>query len=66
MSPASLQQNSRMLRRITQPVKPENRRNWCPSCEITIEPSVDSQGRYCPFCHQDIPTAMERGREHTT
>jgi len=61
MSAVNLNQNSRMLRRIAQPAKPENRRNWCPSCEKTIEPSVDSHGPFCPWCHKDVPSPMERG-----
>jgi len=60
MSNAGLHQNSRMLRRIAQPIQPKNRRNWCPNCEKTIEPSVDSRGPFCPFCHQNIAVPMER------
>jgi hypothetical protein len=54
------------MRRMVSPAKAKDRRHWCPSCEVTVEPQVDSGGLFCPWCQTDIPTAMERGREHTT
>lgn len=46
------------LRRTTSPEREP--RNYCPSCERTVEPRIDSQGPYCPFCHQNIAVPMER------
>ena len=66
MSSAGMNRNSQMLRRIVAPARAQERQDWCPSCKKIIEPQVDSGGRFCPWCQQDIPTAMERGREHTT
>lgn len=40
-------------------------RNWCSSCEMTIEPHVDSRGLFCPWCQTDIQSPMERGRTQT-
>ena len=63
---ADLNRPARYLRRITSPIGGRKPRNYCPSCERTVEPRVDSRGLFCPWCHQDIPTAMERGMERTT
>ena len=52
------------MRRMVSQAK--DRRHRCPSCDVTVEPQVDSGGSFCPWCQTDIPTAMERGKEHTT
>lgn len=54
------------MRRMVSPAKAKDRRHWCPSCEVTVEPQVDSGGPFCPWCHIDLQSPMERERDQTT
>lgn len=50
----------RTVRRIVSPSKPHRARHWCESCQVYIEPKMDSQGPHCPWCQSNVLSPMER------